>query len=176
MSGRTRLWLDYDDSLLTNYSWVASILLASKNVHLLRGELLSRQHFPLREGSVTVHVHPHESALDLGRGGNTSQRTKQQSYSTISIWQNQQWTIICSIGCSNLMGRAHSSLAYLRSLTSLDLLWEEDNRIFWKKWKKLTSYNRKAISKGYIFVQLAFECTEDKDFVTIQSRWYYTPG
>ena len=63
MNGRIRL------CLLTNYSWVASILLASKNVHLLRGELLGRQHFPFSEGSITVHVHPHESALDLGRGG-----------------------------------------------------------------------------------------------------------
>ena len=40
-----------------------------KDVHLLRCELLGSQHFPLGQGSITVHVHPHESALDLGRGG-----------------------------------------------------------------------------------------------------------
>ena len=72
MNGRTRLCLDEDD-----YSWViASILWASKDVHLLRGELLGRQHFPLGEGSVTVHVHPHESALDLGRGGKYVKKNK----------------------------------------------------------------------------------------------------
>ena len=31
--------------------------------------------------------------------------------------------------------------------------------------KKLISYNGKATSKGDIFVQLAYECTEDKDDV-----------
>ena len=88
---------------MTNFSWVASILLASKDVHLLRGELLGRQHFPLGEGSITVHVHPHESALDLGmrgRGGEIrhqeqsnrdtvqflSDKTKGEHYNNLQYW------------------------------------------------------------------------------------------
>ena len=113
-----------------------------------------------------------------GEGGNMSPRTNQQSYSTISIWQNQQWTIICSIGWSNLMGRAHSSLAYLRSLTSLDLLWEEDNCIFWKKWpfKEIDIIQWESKKQRWYFLSdLPRWVQKKKYFVTLQCRWYYTP-
>ena len=82
-------------------------------VHLLWCEFFGRQHLPLGLGAVAVHVHPHESTLNLG--GFLAFKSE-ESFSRQSF--------------ANLSGGTHSSLADLWSLASFDLLREENDGVF----------------------------------------------
>ena len=85
-------------------------------VHLLWCEFFGRQHLPLGQGAVAVHVHPHKRTLNLG--------------GVLAFKSEERFLNLPRTSFANLSGGTHSSLADLWSLASFDLLREENDGVF----------------------------------------------